>query len=358
MFQLFLALLFLPLFTNSNVKPNGCKGISLCHAYKTQEETGLNFYGGVLVAKAHVSGTLYSHRADGLPYETDHAAQVLRPRFKLSPGFQVGLGYIGLHECWSVDIHASYWRSSLKKDTGDCDTYLLHVPDCIWCHDIFDTTNHLNASDTLNDPVIDFVIKHGDIDLSLCHACYGSEYGSFIIGFGLKNSLIKFCSNTHFCEVYGYYNCCAARDIEGMSWDSHDIKHHEKTNFHGIGPKLTFVTKGYVSREVALFNEFDAALLAASTKTCNHLYIDKILKISINDSLKTMSPYLKLNTGIEYSTCAFNDTMRGSLKLSVYSSFYFNQFNRLCYQGICKLKENQNNCYSLHGGLLAMDILF
>jgi hypothetical protein len=338
------------LFCEGDTKPNGCKGVSLCHSYRAQEGAGFFVYGGVIAANARLTGALYAHTVDGFAADPYHEANVLRPDFKLNVGFDGGIGYRYFHDNWSCNLNFFHIRSTTECCNCVCDDYIGYVPDCVWCHDLFSTTNHIDPLDSFLPPVICFEIIHSDLDLLLERATFLSGQYSFTAGFGLKNTWLEFCDNTHYCDVYGYYNCCAPVQLRGdLALILHDIKRCDRTDFYGIGPLVDFNSKACLTDSFAFFNEFDVALLVGHSKTCNKLYVDQVCTVTMNDSFSTLSPYIGVKLGVEFTSCHRNNTLQFVSRLSFDNAVYFNQYNRICYDGICKLKENQNNTYCLTG---------
>lgn len=350
----YLCIFTLALFSNSKdietPKPNGCKGAALCHDYRAQEGVGIFVYAGLVAQQARITGAIYAHTANGEPFLPDHEAEVLRPDFKMNLGFNGGIGYRYFHDNWSLGLDYTYLKSTADKCLSDCNCDSFYVPDCIWCHDLYDITNHIDPSDSDEPPTTCFVITLYDLNLMLERASYTSDKLSVVPAFGIKSTWIEYDDSTDYCSVYGYYNCCASvQNRELPSFISHRIQKCEHADFYGIGPQFGLDAKWHITQGFSFFSDFDAALLMGRFKICNSLYVDGDKRVCINDGFSTVSPFIGLNLGIEYGSSFRNNTLFASARLGYDNSVYFNQYNRICYTGICSLKENQNNTYSLTG---------
>ena len=100
---------------NDNLKPNSCKGATLCHNYPVIDSSRFHFDFGILAESAYITGTDYASNgnAAGNPI-----GEVHKPDFNLDVGITAGIGYNFLHDDWMADLRFNWLHSTSKTHTA------------------------------------------------------------------------------------------------------------------------------------------------------------------------------------------------------------------------------------------------
>ena len=346
---------------DQDVKPNKCKGPSLCHHNPMNDGNGFFLDIGFLYEQARISGTEYAHT---VPTNTPWTpplvgGNVVRPNFKLDWGLILGAGYNFEHDNWVGTVNFNYMNPSARECSPCvCDDTPYYVPDCIWCHNLLDEVSHVDPSYTIEVPAVNFNVKYYMLEAELSRGSYLSQYMSFEPAFGLKTVWLEFNENVCYKDVNGYYNCCNQQN-GGTATGSAGVKidAYNHAEFWGIGPQVSFDTTWTINTGdenccdsiYSLFADFDAALLIGRTKSHTKVAVAGTDTVMLHNDLNMMSPTLRIILGLSSQRGFYNNQQHVAARIGWDNVVYFNQFVRTCYGGICDLSSHENNTFSLTG---------
>ncbi|OGN62432.1 MAG: hypothetical protein A3F09_04955 [Chlamydiae bacterium RIFCSPHIGHO2_12_FULL_49_11] len=296
---------------NMDLKPNGMKGVSLTSAYPQCLEHDVSFNVGFLLEQVTITGSNVAHVTDvaynGLPQN----GSVLRPKFNLDWGLDVGLGYYLMHDDWKVQAQFD-WLQSSGSINQTVSTAI--VPYGQWVDQIIggnDGTDFDGLSNSMK-------VKYYDLIVRLSRSSYFSQWLAFEAGWGLKSTWIDYTSTSRFTG--GSIDTLAAELVRTQSSD-----------FWGMGPMVLVDTKWALPKGFSLFGNFNAAILFGRTNAQDTLMYNNQTFYStfFKDSHLMMSPALRALIGLMYDRCLFEGRQNVCLTFALDSAYYFNQFNHI-----------------------------
>ena len=200
-----------------DIKPNGCKGPSLCTDLPLEESCGFYFNVGLIYEQMSISDTTVAfievtgpNSGTAASPSIDHT--LLNLNFGMEPGFRFGVGYEHGHDDWQVNTSFEWLRSygTLNEEVTD-PTFIRPY------FDDLDGFPH-NADDMLN---VDYFL----LDVYLSRGSYISEKYSFEPIAGFKATWIYYDNSLRFSDDAHY--------DAGQSYLFTSV-----VDFWGIGPMI------------------------------------------------------------------------------------------------------------------------
>lgn len=352
---------------HKDIKPNTSKGVSLCHNNPLIEDENLSLKFGFLYQKPFVTGTGYAHTNNTTTTWTPpQNGSTLSPQFDLQWGVVFGAGYYFQHDHWVAKLNFNYLSlGSTECDDCNCDDSPYYIPDCIWCHDLIPPLlNHLDPAYTDDVPFVNMCVKYYMLQETLSRGSYLSKNMSFEPSFGVKSVWLEFYQKVCFTNVQSYNNCCS-NQRQALQPYSAKLVREAKSEFWGVGPSIGLDTTwnlfGMDQPCCKLYNffaDFEAALLLGRTKSSELLEVSVAPTINLSNDYSLMSPTLRAVIGLSFDK-EFNDNQYYlSSRIGWDNCIYFNQFTTNCFRGVCGLKTNENNTFSLTGLIVDFTISF
>jgi hypothetical protein len=343
-----------------DVKPNRCKGPTLCHHNPMNDGSGFFLDIGFLYEQARITGTEYAHTSPtATPWDPPLVGgDILRPSFGLEWGLILGAGYLFEHDNWVGTLNFNYLNTTANDcNACSCDDNPYYVPDCIWCHDLLDQANNVDPAYTPDFPSVSLSVNYYMLEAELGRGSYFSQYMSFEPSFGLKSVWLEFNEAACYKNVVGHYNCCSPNPGNVPPNAPVKVDALNYAQFWGIGPQVSFDTTWTISTgddsccdsTYSLFADFDAALLIGRTKSYTDVKVAGVDTIRLHNEYSMMSPTLRIVLGLSSERAFYNNQQHVRARIGWDNVVYFNQFTKTCYGGICSLNSNENNTFSLTG---------
>ncbi len=315
-----LLLLFLaPLYTDC-VKPNGCKGPSLCTSYPIIEGSGGYLEAGLLVQQMRVSNTdvAYVIQYGPTPSTEENpytSVNMLRPGFNVDAGLRVSVGYYFDADDWVLK-GAFEWlwsRGVLGFKSGGRHVETVrptHIP-----HVYYETTHStefLELDTTLE-------IQYFLLDIFLARGSYFSGHFSYEPFAGLKSSWVYYHSKER------YLNDGALHVPTNTSW-----LRTADTTFWGTGPMIGLNGNYYLNQNWSLFSMGDFSVLLGESRVTNSTGFVTTqatpTNFRVNDANFVLCPTTRAVLGLQYESDAYEQTQHFTIKAGFDGRYYFNQY--------------------------------
>ena len=308
--------------SDDGMKPNGCKGTSLCHAYPEIDSNHFHFDIGFLVEQMRITGTDYAMDMDNTYNQLPHAAtSMLRPEFDLEWGITCGFGYHFTHDDWFLAANFDWLRSKGKSNATSKYSRQI-VPINVWKYQMIsgstDVTYFNSANSTLT-------ADYFNLDVDLNKGVFLTGCFSFEPHAGLQVSWIYYDQNTTFTD-----------GPSGTGYQSYDgLKREQDTNFWGIGPQFGLDSMWYLAEGFSFFADNSIALLFGQAKVSDDVSFQANITTfhtNVKDNHDVMSPAARSVLGFRYDKDVYCDKQHISLKVGLDTRYYWNQFNQIdCY---------------------------
>jgi len=338
-----------PAANGMEMKPNGCKGPSLCHTRPDIDSRDLFIDIGFILEQVRMTGTEYGYALNGLPLSdlTDatttpintypQAAKGLRPNFKLDWGVTVGLGRHFEHDDWDVNVQFD-WLSSTGKKSYDANFSTTLIPVGVDVNlptgtDVTDANQYMpiyqamvsKASYEVNYYMVDAVLGRGN---------YFSGCVAFTPFFGFKFALIQNHNTIKFTDDQDNED-----EVYFIGLSEYIIKQREQ--FWGIGPEFGMDTVWGLGDGFSFFFDNSIALLLGYSKINDQQYIldafpDVVPTISgpsgtssisyRENAINMIAPTVKSFIGVQYEKCVYYGQQYIRIRAGWDNAFYWNQY--------------------------------
>ncbi len=315
-----LLLLFLaPLYADC-VKPNGCKGPSLCTSYPIIEGSGGYLEVGVLAQQMRVSNTDFAFviqngsvpYTDQDPYES---VNMLRPRFNVDAGLRVSTGYYFDEDGWVLKGAFEWlWSRGVlgfkSNYQNEATVRPTHIPRIFY--ENIHPTKFLELDATLE-------VQYFLLDLFLARGSYFSGHFTFEPFAGIKSSWIYYHSKER------YLNDQALHVPTNTSW-----LRKADSSFWGTGPMIGLNGNYYFNQYWSLFSMGDFSVLLGESSVSNITGFVTMQStpntFRVKDTNLVLSPTLRAILGFQYEKDVFDQTQHFTIKAGFDGRVYFNQY--------------------------------
>lgn len=309
--------------TTMSVKPNGCKGPSLCGAAPVIDGCGWHLDIGLLLEQMRVGNANFFYEHGGLtsetgaswnnPFRTDDMCNMT---FNIEAGVKAGIGYYSVHDDWEVNASFEwlYSKAILNADTASGTFQPTYNIDLSYGDDQDTTLSFHQGNSNLS-------VNYYLLDITLSKGSYFSDHFSFEPLAGVKVSWI------------GYNGALSLKDNQNtatsipsnVSWLRRNV-----TNFWGIGPMIGLNANYHMFVGWSIFSHTNVAVLLGETKIkdgVGFVTIEKYPFDSVTYSiLNTLTPTIRSIVGLQYDMDMFEETQHLKLRFGFDGRWYYNQF--------------------------------
>lgn len=353
-----------------DLKPNGCRGVTLCTAYADCIEChNMHLDIGFLLEEMRITNTTFGYLIENSPCSLPACATLLRPNFKLNCGITASAGYYFDRDGWFLEANFDWLSSRTRSSIEFCDEQRV-VPTGIWsrnscccpCGDPETTACsngianglifHINDMGEVNNT---FRVNYYMLQVSLNRASYITHLVSIEPHWGLKAAWINYRNKTHFCHV----------EVPSGAVDTLTVgvEHRQKTNFWGVGPHFGIDTRWALCEGFSFFCDNSVGILVGTSTIEDCVNQDPTESTLFDnqacchpkstyayDKLRQLSPVVRAIIGLEYNSCVCDDTQNVSLKVGFDTHFYWNQW-----QHIAVIEEHTvNKFYGIEEGTFGL----
>ncbi len=303
-------LVALSFLSAEDVKPNGCKGPSLCTDLPLEESCGFYFNVGLIYEQMRISNTTvafeHTKSSVGTVSSPIRLNNMLNLNFGMEPGFKFGVGYEHGHDDWQANASFEWLRSSasLAKEVT-APTYLSSAY----------TTEQL-PYDELNATLdVDYFL----LDVYLSRGSFISKKYSFEPFAGFKASWIYYDTNTAFTHAP------ALGTLPGES-----TLFVSDVDFWGVGPMIGLNGNYHMCAGWSVFALSDFSILLGESALN---YYDGIVSTEslpgqeqVVTTLIVASPTMRAVVGLQYEKYVMCDNQHLTLRAGFDARVYFNQY--------------------------------
>ena len=325
-----------------DMKPNACKGPSLCHTRPNVDSNNFMIDVGFLVEQARLTGTMYGYTLTGNAQQGDNAQSVVgnRPKFGLDWGVTVGVGRHFEHDDWDVLVHFD-WISSTGKNSTATEFGEIFVPVNLRSYEAFNGTGNVlsaeNASSVMkiNYYMLDAVLGRGSF-LGGCH--------HITPHLGFKAAWIN------------YKNTVKLTGGDVQTGNVYWLQKNDK--FWGVGPDVGVDAVFGMAEGLGIFVDNSAAILLGYSSVNDHSWssvnANAYTMLYKENSIPVMSPTLKMYLGLQYERPVYYGCQHIRARLGWDTAFYFNQYlNSYIVNEVpttnARFHTDENNTFSLTG---------
>lgn len=360
-----------------DVKPNGCKGVTLCTAYADCIECrNMHLDIGFLYEQFRLTNTTFGYLIENSPCTLPACVEMLRPSFKLDWGLTASAGYYFENDGWFLDFHFDWIAGRGKKNFETCDHQAI-IPTGIWsrtscccpcgvltsavtipgCHSgVCDSTQPgtLFHIDDMVEVNARFKINYFMLEGSLNRASYISNLVSIEPHWGIKAAWIYYKNKDHFCHSDFAPSGATLDALVG-------VQHVQKTNFWGFGPHFGIDSKWAMCEGFSFFADNSVGILFGTSYIHDYVFQDPNCTASCcatcttretigYDKLRHLSPVVRVIIGVQYDKCICDETQNISVKAGWDTHYYWNQW-----QHLAVLEESTlNKFYAIEEGTFGM----
>ncbi len=330
-----------------DMKPNACKGPTLCNTRPNVDSNDFFFDAGFLLEQARVTGTMFGYLLNNNAAQGASAESAVgqRPSFNVDWGLTVAAGRHFQHDDWDL-VFSFDWLSSTGNSKTNTEYGQTFVPVNLRSDGVVNGTTNLlyttNANSTLkvNYYMLDAVIGRGS---------YLGGCSSITPHFGLKAAWM------------GYKNTVK---LTGGNVPAGTVYYLVKNDsFWGVGPDVGIDAMFGMSEGLSIFIDNSAGILLGYSSINDHSWSNfnaSGLTMTYNESgIPMMSPTLKMYLGIMYERSVYYGCQNLRVKGGWDTAFYFNQFmnayilNEIAQPGSGvsnpRFHTAENNTFSLTG---------
>lgn len=335
---------------HGEVKPNNCKGPSLCHTRPDIESNELWIDIGFILEQARVTGTMYTYTlGDGAAVGADaQSAHGRRPKFNLDWGVTVGAGRHFDHDDWDIKLGFD-WISSNGKDHTSTDFNEIAIPVGLRTDGAIDGTNNLLYAETANTSL---KVRYYMFDVMLGRGSYMGSCHHITPHLGIKVAWIDFSGTTKYA---------------GGSLSSSQFYYLRRSDdFWGVGPQAGVNGVWGMSEGLGWFVDNKIALLLGYAKINDHSWssVDTTAYTMTyrESNVPVLSPSLKLFFGLQYEKPVYYGCQHIRIRGGWDTVFYWNQFlhsnivNQTPAETGMQFRTDENNSYGLTG--LRIDLAY
>lgn len=322
-----------------DMKPNGCKGVSLCGTYPDLDCWGMEFDIGFILEQMRVSGTDFGYLEESAVYNgLPQVARLLRPEFKLSWGLDATAAYFTDRDEWLVRLHFDWLQSAGTKKVAPTGIQSI-IPTGIW-----------DANLIAGQPSVTYASVHAklsinyfNLDLEVVRGGYIGQCFAIEPHAGLKNAWIYYNGKTKF---------------NGNSAGSYSIERYQKNNFWGIGPSFGVDTKWHLAEQITAFLDSQMAVLFGSSHSKDTTgYLPNMTTYSTycSERVNVMSPAVRALLGFQYDKDICNGKQHVKLRIAMDTTNYWGQFQQIQVvneSDFPKFKSKENNNFGMVGLLV------
>ncbi len=292
-----------------DIKPNGCKGPSLCTDLPLEESCGFYFNVGLIYEQMRISNAIGGYERTQSPVGTsaspDFLFNILNLNFNMEPGFKFGVGYEPGHDDWQVNASFEWLRSSasLNKEVLE-PSYLYSQFTGVY-------RKYSALTSTLD---VDYFL----LDVYLSRGSYISQKYSLEPFAGFKASWIYYDTRESFTNS------------PDLITTSQQQLHVLDDDFWGIGPMIGLNGNYHLYAGWSIFALSDFSILFGESALNYYEGIVTTEPLPGNNVVETTSivasPTMRGVVGIQYERCVMCESQHLVLRAGFDARVYFNQY--------------------------------
>jgi hypothetical protein len=304
------------------IKPNGCKGPTLCDSSPIIDGCGWHIDIGVIVEQMRVSNSAvyYTHGSGSSTNPTwDNPSRydvIKNPNFDLDAGVRVGIGYNATeHDDWNISANFEYLHSqgSISSSSEGHEVYRpLNDVSIFYTEDT--GSNFYNANSSLS---VDYYL----LDIALSRGSYFSDRFSFEPFAGLKASWINYDASL---RLQNDLNTADGIPLT-TSWLRRSF-----VNFWGVGPMAGINANHHLFVGWSIFSSSNFSVLFGESNFADGTGFVTIEKLPfsqhVTDVITVLCPTLRSIIGLQYDTDIFKETQHVKIRFGFDTRYYFNQY--------------------------------
>ena len=311
------------------IKPNGCKGPTLCDSSPIIEGCGWHIDIGVIIEQMRISNSaMYYSHADGSstaptwdnPTRID---RVVNTDFDMDAGIRVGVGYNAAeHDDWNVNVDfewisgigsASSSSSGVSSQAQATESYRpLNHPTVFRDADTLLAFYEANASLS-----VDYYL----LDVALSRGSYFSDRFSFEPFAGLKAAWINYNSSLRLMNDLNTSDDLLTTE----SWLRRSV-----VEFWGVGPMVGMHANHHLFVGWSIFASSNFAVLFGEANMADGTGIVTIEKYphsqKVKDLITVLCPTIRTIIGLQYDMDFFKETQHLKFRAGFDARYYFNQY--------------------------------
>lgn len=319
---------------SGDMKPNGCKGPTLCHTRPDIDSNDFLINIGFILEQARLTGTMYGYTLNdnATPSSNAQSASGRRPSFNLDWGVTVGVGRHFAHDDWDLTVDFD-WLSSTGKDSTSTDFSQRIVPINLRTSNAIDGSTDLIYADTASSK---FRTRYYMLDVALGRGAFMGSCSSICPHFGIKAAWIDYINSLRLT---------GGNLSTGSSGQTYHLRQNDE--FWGVGPNVGLDATWGMSEGIGVFFDSDVAILLGYARASDHSYSSQdsnayTMKFDENN-VPVMSPTIKTNLGIQYQQPVYCGRQHIRIRAGWDTAFYFNQY----FHSVI-LNENPDNHPKFH----------
>lgn len=317
------AVLAFSILSADTVKPNGCKGPTLCDSRPVIDGCGWHIDIGLIAEQVRISNSaVYSLLAPGgsTGEQTfDNPATlstITSVPFDLQAGLRVGLGYTTENEDWSINSSFE-WLSSKGSVKDESETvasfFAMNYPFIFYPGESGDVGfSQANASIYMNYYLLDVLLSRGS---------FFSEKFSFEPLAGIKASWIGYNTSVRFSKDQN----TSSGVPTGTSWLRRAVN-----SFWGVGPAAGMNANYHITQGWSIFSSSNFSLLLgeANVQDANGFVTTEAYPFSNGgvNKVAVVCPTLRSIFGLQYEMDTFEETQHVTFRFGFDGRYYFNQY--------------------------------
>ena len=295
-----------------DVKPNGCKGVTLCTNMPINENCGFYFNVGLIYEQMRVSNTMSAYEqvpgptSGGTAWDPTNDYNMYNLTFGMEPGFRFGVGYEHGHDDWQANASFEWLRSTgtLSKEV---------ITPTVLCVTYDDNTENYSAvNSTL---LIDYFL----LDVYLSRGSFISNKYSLEPVAGFKATWLYYNGNTSLTStsttvLASGYSQLYVSDVD----------------FWGVGPMVGLNSNYHMCAGWSIFALSDfSILLGESTSTYYNGEVTVEVEPGLNKvatTLQVLCPTMRGVVGLQYERYVMCESQHLALRAGFDARYYFNQY--------------------------------
>ncbi len=294
-----------------DIKPNGCKGVTLCTDMPLNENYGFYFNVGLIYEQMRVSNSMIAYEhilgpsyPEGTASDPTNTYNMYNLAFGMEPGFKFGVGYEHGHDAWQVN--ASFeWLTSQGLVNND-----VLTPAVINVTLDDNTGNYQNVKSRLD---IDYFL----LDVYLSRGSFISKKYAFEPVAGFKASWIYYHTDTDFTK--------------SATLNSNQTKLYvSDVDFWGVGPMIGLNGNYHMCAGWSIFALSDASILlgeSALNYWDGKITVETVPGLyKVATTLQVLCPTMRGVAGLQYERYVMCDSQHLALRAGFDARYYFNQY--------------------------------
>lgn len=298
---------------SGDVKPNNCKGTTLCHTRPDIDSNDFMIDIGFLLEQARVTGTSYMYTlGNGASAGADTQVTTgRRPSFNLDWGLTVAVGRHFEHDDWDLKLGFD-WINSTGKDSTSTDFNEIAIPVGVRTVGGVDGSSDFTYADTGSS---NLKVRYYMFDAMLGRGSFMGSCHHITPHIGIKAAWISYSGTTKF----------AGGALGTTDPEFYTIRRSE--GFWGVGPQVGVNGVWGMAEGIGFFADNKMAILLGQGSIKDVQSSTGGISMTYNESnIPVLSPTFKIFLGLQYEKTVYYGCQHLRLRGGWDTVFYFNQY--------------------------------